>query len=360
MLIVDRTGAFVLTWLGFRANLQGGGEPYDLAVYVARAKPGEPRRFDPPREVTAGLIAGRPWIVFDKPWAAALEDGSIAVSYRFQAAESAGIYVSRSHDGEHFQHAIVAKDTSFGGTLATICAAPSGERLWVAYVDARRSVWATVVLHASEDGGATWPAEHRVTVTQPEDRAVVEAPWCASDGKTLAVAFGVTSKPPDSGRSAIYDAIVVLQSDDGGATFPRRFEYREAGAVMMHPTLARLPDGDIEIVYQAGKGDGEIGDIRIVRLSPKGAPRGPSEVLRRGVKLVTRRDPARGWTGDFMGLAARGNERLLALGDNADGAPHVIFRHLGEQGSPPPLGCKPGPLGTICTGSLGDKDRVLW
>ncbi len=315
MLTADGRGGLVCTWLGFHQRLARGGEPYDLEIYMARADASG--AFGEPRQVTAGVRGSDKFLRVDKPWTARLGDGTLATSYRVEAASGARIQISRTKDASHFEHTTVEEGRPFGGTLATICGEPQGPRAWVAWVDGSRGAFAEVVLRASDDGAATFPDNRRVVVTRPGERAVVEAPQCVADADALFVAYGVGSAPADDSSSAAYDALVLARSLDGGRTFDARWEVREEGNVLLHPALARLPSGDLGVLALVGKADGDPhGSVRRFTFGRDGAPRGASTLVQEGVRLVRKRAPLQGWTGDFLGFAGDGERELYAFGVN--------------------------------------------
>lgn len=328
MLASDGRGGIVCTWLGFHQRLAKGGEPYDLEIYMARSDAGGP--FGEPRHVTKGVRGDDKFLRVDKPWTARLGNGTLATSYRVEGATGARIQVSRTKDASTFEHVTVEAGRPFGGTLATICGEPSGAHAWVAWVDASHGTFAEVVLRSSEDSAVTFPDDRRVVLTLPDEHAVVEAPQCVADADALFVAYGVGSQPPDDSSSAAYDGLVIVRSRDRGRTFDARWQVREPGQVLLHPALALLPNGDLGVLALVGKGDGDThGSVRRFELRRDGTPVGPSTVVQDGVRLVRKRAPLAGWTGDFLGFAADGDRELRAFGVNGGdtaGAAHVVVR----------------------------------
>lgn len=331
MLAADGSGGMVLTWLGFHQKLQRGGEPYDLEIYMSRADAASGWVFGEPRHVTAGVRGGDKFLRVDKPWTARLGDGTLATSYRVESAAGARIQVSRMKDDGAFEHVTVAEGRPFGGTLATICGEPAGPRAWVAYVDGSHGTFAEVVVHSSEDGARTFPKERRVVLSRADEHAVVEAPQCVATEDALYVAYGVGSAPPDDSSSAAYDALVIARSRDGGRTFDARYQVKEEGHVLLHPAFTRLPSGDLEVLALVGVTDADAnGSVRSYRMSAEGAPKRKSVTIHEGVRLVRKRAPLQGWTGDFLGIASQGERELFAFGTNEDGKAHVKL-----QRSPP-------------------------
>ena len=315
MLASDGRGGLVCTWLGFHQRIARGGEPYDLEVYIARADPSG--AFGAPLHVSAGVRGSDKFLRMDKPWTARLGDGALATSYRVEGAFGARIQVSRTRDARTFEHTTVEEARPFGGTLATICGEPKGPRAWVAWVDASHGTSAEVVLRASDDLAVTFPDERRVVVTAEGEHAVVEAPQCVADADALFVAYGVGSLPPDDSSSAAYDALVVARSRDGGRTFDARWKVQERGSMLLHPALALLPSGDLGVLALVGSADGDThGSVRRFTLGRDGTPRGPSITVQEGVRLVRKRAPLQGWSGDFLGFAADADRELYAFGVN--------------------------------------------
>ena len=317
MVLSDRRGGFVITWLAFHQKLARGGDPYDLEIYMARADAKSNFLFGGPQWVTQNVRGNDKFLRVDKPWTAVLADGSLATSYRVEGSLSARIQVSRTADGIHFDHTTVAEGHPFGGTLATICADPKEPRAWVAWVDGSRGPFADVVLYSSNDLARTFAESTRRVISRAEEHAVSEAPQCVAENGSLWVAYGIGSAPADDSSSAAYDALVVAHSSDAGATIDARWEAREPGHVMLHPAFARLPTGDFEVLALVGvTADDEHGSVRRFRFGPDGTPRGPSTATEEGVRLVRKRAPLLGWTGDFFGIATSGDRGLYAFGVN--------------------------------------------
>ena len=332
VLAVLPDGAFVLSWLGFRANLQARGDAYDMRVYAARAEPGS-RYFNAPALVTTDEADHE----YDRPWPTVTSRGRIVVGYRRAASGNAGITVAWSDDGAAtFQRRDIFSRFGFGGGLVTVCAASNSDRVYLAYFDPA----AGIVVRASRDGGDSFPDDGASTITAPDENVAMEAPSCVADADEVVVAYGIGAGPMDTGSSALLARVALVRSRDGGRTFDARASIGQQGRLLLHPRMVAMTEADAGggapgpalaiAAYAApvpdhGPGPAAVtrGDVRLFRFSFATPPR-EAAVLRRGVGLVPRRDdPA--WAGDYLGFVHRGTRAYVAYVDVSSGAPQVAL-----------------------------------
>jgi hypothetical protein len=319
VLVAQPDATLALTWLGFRANLKAGGEPYDMEVYVARTSRGD--KGTPHFEAPIAVAGAQPGAMYDKPWAARTSRGALAVAYRFSVGAKNGVALVRLEDKQPPLRRTVAEGDSFAGSLATLCAAVDRPRLWIPSFDPMGGI----VLYRSDDEGDSWPEAARVRVSLASEAVAAEAPLCLSGGDDLWIAYGLAARPLDTGSSALMSSLVLVHSRDGGASFDARHEVREEGALLMHPQIVREPSGALDAVYYAGRDEGKTGGLRSTRLDAQGA-RAASRTVGAPLPFVAQRSDPR-WAGDYFGIAW--SDRLVvAYGDASRGEPHVAFTTL--------------------------------
>lgn len=311
-------GPVDLAWLAFRQNLVDGGEPHDMRVMAASAPPGT-ADFGSPVQVAPSIRGTR----YDRPWAAQGPAGGLWVVYRFErAGREAGLVVAASRDRRSFTPTTVVSSPAFGGALPTLCVAADERRLWVAYVDLTS---ATVVLRRSQDGGLTWePDETRVSAEG--EPVALEGPSCFADGDEVLVGYPVSNHPMDTGASALVSAFVVARTGDRGRRLVSRSRVSSGDLRWLHPRLARAADGSLGLALLAGRFEGDPGgSLQRLALDPAGRAAGPAEVLRGGLRFLSRRD-APGWGGDYLGFVLGPSRGLVAFAaaDRGDARAAVV------------------------------------
>lgn len=317
-------GAFVLTWLAFRANLAAHGDAYDMRVYAARAQAGT-LHFGEPTLVTTDEAEHE----YDRPWSTVTSRGDVLVGYRAAARGRAGISVARSRDGLRWDRRELISEFGFGGGLVTMCAAGRRDDVYVAYFDPVKGI----VLRASHDGGETFPDDAARVVSAPGEDVALEAPSCVADDDELVVAYGIGAEPIDTGSSAVLASVALARSRDGGRTFDARAVAAAPERWLVHPRLARAGVGgsrQLGIVAYAtpparGRGRGApfgSGELVYLRTAFGGPTR--SVTLRGDLRVAPRRDdPA--WAGDYLGFVEHEGRVDVAFVDPAPGTPHVVF-----------------------------------
>ena len=300
-------GAFVLTWLAFRADLAAHGEAYDMRVYAARAEPGA-RAFGEPALVTTD-DADRE---YDRPWSTVTPRGRIVVGYRWFARAQGGIAVATSDDGGRtFRRRELFSRFNFGGGLVTTCSAR--EHVYVAWFDPAAGA---ILLRASHDGGDTFADDTQRTVSAPGETVALEAPSCVADRDEVVVSYGIGAGPIDTGASALLAHVALARSRDAGRTFDARASFSARDGALLHPRLQPL-GGALSVVAYGARGE-------LLLLRGGFGQNTDGAVLRGDLRVAPRRDdPA--WAGDYLGYATRGERAYVAFVDAAGGAPQVAF-----------------------------------
>jgi hypothetical protein len=302
-------GAFLVTWLAFRAKPHG--EAYDMRVVATVARPGD---------IALGALAlvtsDEPDHEYDRPWSTVTARGTLVVVYRSAFRGDAGISVAKGVDGVTWSRRELFSRFQFAGGLATTCAATGADHVYVAYYDPSDGI----VLRTSHDDATTFPDE-RVVSTKSENVAL-EAPSCVAAGEEVAVAYGIGQPSIDTGASPALLRVIVARSHDAGRTFDTRAPLEEPGRELVHPRLARVAGGRLGVLALTTSGQ------LVFHREPFGSA-GPRLVLRDGLHVGLRRSD-RAWGGDYLGFAASqeaGGEggRAYAAFVDARPEPRVAF-----------------------------------
>jgi hypothetical protein len=308
------SGDFVLTWLGFRLNIEAHGEPYDMGVFSQPIGPNAEATSEP-HSVT-GERRGRD---YDRPSVAVTSRGRLVVAYRFEAPGRAGIEVATSEDGVAWIQHEVSSQVGFLGGLSTVCAARGGTHVYVAYVDPL----AGVVLRVSHDDGETFSDPDAHTLSKPGEPVALEAPSCVAEGNEVTVSYGLSASPIGTTSSALLDAVVLVRSRDAGKSFAPWTSVKSEGRRFVHPRLLSLGAGAIGVAAYSLAEGARRADIRLVRAAT-GASSG-EEVLASEVLFAPERsDP--NWAGDYLGAAALGAFGMVAYVDPSAGQPEVAVQ----------------------------------
>jgi hypothetical protein len=318
-------GGFVLAGLA-SASRDVGAAPA-ASVFAARAEPGGERFADP--VLVTPDDRGR---AYDRPWLAAVSSGTSLLAYRFSDGPTGGVELATSNDGRAWDRRPIVSAPGFAGGPVTLCAAPSGGNVYLAYVDPERGA----VLRASHDGGATFPDEAVRIVSSSEEKVAIELPSCVAVGDEVVVAYGTGPISNDPNASPFLSQVALARSRDGGRTFDARVAVSEPDRVIFHPRIVALERNEIGMVAYTGTPPyGASGDVRFFHpalgVSAEGGVKGtlaPSLILRGHVRISALRSDA-AWPGDFLGLAEHRGRTLVAVVD-ADAArvvstPQIVF-----------------------------------
>jgi hypothetical protein len=291
-------GGFALAWLGVR--YQGGAEPTDRKVYVARASAGGD--FGEPVDVTDPATTDS----WDKPWITALEDGTLLVAWTTD--DGASVTVARAPKGKDFTRTTVAPD---GALKATAYLCHAGAHVYLPFL-----VPGGIEVASSDDGGATWPAKNLARASG-SDAAAFDPPSCVARGSSVWVSYGVTADADSFEKSPRLSAIRVARSDDAAGSFGGAADALDAtaGPYGMHPTLALRGDA-IALFYYAGD-DAKAGSAsaRLATSVDGGDSFCPSIALAKGLVLETSRSGL-GWLGDYAAMTPMGDALVAAFAHN--------------------------------------------
>jgi hypothetical protein len=298
------SGAFVVTWLAFRAKPHE--EAYDMRVVAAVARPGD------------GAL-GTPVLVtsdegeheYDRPWPTVTSRGTIVVGYRSGFRGDGGVSIARSTDGVTWRRSELLSRFQFAGGLVTTCAAADADNVYVAYLDPVEGI----IVRASHDDGETFPDQR--SASAKDENVALEAPSCVASGEDVVVAYGVGRGPIDTGESAVLSQVVLARSHDAGRSFQVRASVEEPGRDLVHPRIGRIGDkGALGLLAETASGQ------LLFRREPF-SPASRSVVLRSDLRVALRRsDPA--WAGDYIGFASEGARAYAAFVD-ARPLPRVAF-----------------------------------
>jgi hypothetical protein len=320
----DPTGNIYLAWLA--TGPDGPGGIADSHLYIARADaPGV--TLGPPADLSDEMHRGAR---LSRPSLATMPDGTIVVTWSFSSSVADGIAVARSADGHSWTKGIVIQRIGLQARFPFACSAAHGDRVWVAYLDAE----AGVRVRASDDEGSSWSPSRGSTVSTADERPRVasDGPVCTGDADDVTVAYGLVRDPAaarSSGTTGL-DAIVIARSVDGGRTFDSRRTLAAGGAPMMHPALAREPDGTLDLAFYVGGVAPESGALRWLRAANDQSPFGASKVVRPNLRLQLAADQ-RAWPGAYFGWGFRAGSLYAASVDNSGEAPHVAFSRIAAR-----------------------------
>jgi hypothetical protein len=312
----SESGEMYLVWLGRSFSTAPD------AIVVARAAAGG-RTFEPPVEVTdpsAGLA-------YDLP-AIATHRGVVIAAYNQQdpAAETECFAnaIARSDDAGRTWSRVVASPCSPDEWLQNInalCAADTGDRIWLAYVigtpDKLR-----VEVRSSDDGGYTWPDERTVRVSAPAETVAFDPMFCVADADGMSVAYGTTDDEIVPGVFGKLDAIKVARVSVAG-------EVTEVDALdpadgfALHPQIAGAGD-DLHVLYLAGARDGDsAGSLRRIRVGDK-----QSEAVHAPIRFEQTWGVP-GFLGDYFGAVVTGAGLGIAYPvQTGDSEVHIAFELL--------------------------------
>ncbi|MGO8993439.1 MAG: sialidase family protein [Polyangiaceae bacterium] len=318
----DQNGVFYVAWRA--TGPDGTGGTPDSHIYVARSEASDAGS-------SAGEVLGAPVDVTDhmrggarlaRPSLAVTGTGAIVVAWSYTSPLGDGIAVARSEDGKSWTKSIVIERIELRATLPFATASAHGNRVWVTYLDSE----AGVRLRASEDGGATWSPARGATVSAPEDRKRigVDTPVCVGDADDVAVAYGLVH---DANATAL-DTIVIAKSSDGGRTFDERRTLEGGSMSMMHPALAREPDGALDLAFYATGATPDTGALRWLHAERDRSPLGPSKVARASFRFEPATE-AHNWPGAYFGWEWQGGSLYAASIDNSGDMAHVAFTRIG-------------------------------
>ncbi len=304
-----KDGSLYLSWLSFHSHSAIESEPFDMAIVVARLRPGA-SRFDGPQ-----LVAAEPLTTYDKPWSSVDGDGILHVVFRSAFANRAGIHEVALHaDGQKVFRRLV-DEPGFSGALPTVCSDRLSSRSYVAYLRPERGI--EVFSFDSKESKTVFET---ALVSAEGDRIAHAGPSCAVSERGVIVLFGLSDGPWDTARSPQLKALVFVEQRKENRELVRK-EIGQPGLLMMYPQLLPSLDGPLgplQVAFLAGHRDGDSdATLRLLTLSSDLSVEAPPkvEVVRRGLRLTSGRE-ARSWPGDYLGIARSDDTTIVGYIDN--------------------------------------------
>lgn len=301
-LVYGHDGSLYLSWLGFRSHASIESEPYQMAIVVARARPGA--AFESPQ-----LLVEDRQTTYDKPWSSVDSQGTVHIVYRAAWGNRAGIHEGLiAKDGTRRTRVIV-DEPGFAGALPVVCSDPDSPRSAVVYLRPERGLELRTTTPETVSDAEL--------LTSAGEQVAHEGPSCViADGQVF-VSYGLSDGAWDSGRSPLLQRIaVVRRAVTGGALSRRQLEW--PGQLLMHPQLVPAATGtsaSLELVYLAGqREDDPAASLRLARLGPNQEVV-TTQTLRDGLRLTSHREDRR-WQGDYLGVARSGQRTVVAFVDN--------------------------------------------
>ncbi len=301
-LAYGRDGSLYLSWLAFRSHSSIESEPYDMALVVARARPGA-AAFDPPV-----LVADDRQTTYDKPWSTVSSDGTLHVVYRFAWANRAGFHDAQVMADGRRKTEVLVDEPGFSGALPVACSDPARPRIFVASVRPERGI----ELRRVDLSGS--PPSDAQLVSLPGERIASEGPSCVVEGGDVYLSYGVSDGMWDSARSPLLQRVVVVKRSDPSGEL-RRQTLERPGHLLMHPQLVAPQPGSgvVQLAYLVGRRENDpdgLLQLWTLHQSPESA-----QTLRRGLHLVAHREDRR-WPGDYLGTAVSAHRAVIAFIDN--------------------------------------------
>jgi hypothetical protein len=304
----------------------------EMHVYAVEAPAGT-TTFGTPVEVT-DPIEGTPQdgatalFSYDKPWIAITKNNEIIVTYtRFEQSGATNIIGGRSSDGTSFSRVNVTTNGLDGGTgdfvnLAFPCASSSTDRLWVVHMDQDSTGNFGVVLHYSDDDGATWPAANTVVVDPNTASGIFDDPSCAGNGNDAYVQFEHTGA-----GGTVASSVLVAHSSNGGTSFGAPVNVLDtASAAAWHSEIALEASGKLDVEYYGGASDGDTNaSVFFVRSADQGATWSKETLIKNPITLTSQRNP-QNWLGDYLGVTTGAGSLYTVYTDNSSGTSRVDFR----------------------------------
>ena len=301
-LAYGRDGSLYLSWLAFRSHSSIESEPYDMAIVVARARPGA-AAFDPPV-----LVADDRQTTYDKPWSTVSSDGTLHVVYRFAWANRAGFHDAQVMADGSRKTVVLVDGAGFSGALPVVCSDPARPRIFVANLRPELGI----ELRRVDRSGS--PPSDAQLVSLPGERIAHQSPSCVVEGGDVSVSYGVSDRVWDSARSPLLQRVVVVKRSDPSGEL-RRQTLERPGHLLMHPQLVAPQPGSgvVQLAYLVGRRENDpdrLLQLWTLHQSPESA-----QTLRRGLHLVAHREDRR-WPGDYLGTAVSAHRAVIAFIDN--------------------------------------------
>jgi hypothetical protein len=191
------------------------------------------------------------------------------------------VMAGRSSNGTPWTRAQVTTNTApsdggalaNGDTLAFPCVSATTSRLWVVHDELDSTLSNVgVVLHWSDDDGATWSATNSTVVQAISTSGTFDDPSCAGNGSDVWVEYEL-----GGGFATVASSTQVAHSSTGGSTF--------GAPVDVQDTTASALSWHAQVVLE---GNG-------------------------------------GWLGDYVGVTTAGGVLYTTYTDNSSGTAHIAF-----------------------------------
>lgn len=316
VVVADSKGKFSLAWLGFRPDFAMPDEH----VYVAQLD-AKTETFGAP--AVASDDGSQTTLDFDKPSIKVDASDDLLVTWADFSATAMGgpaaLVLARSSDGATFTRSEITSDATFGN-LAYLCLDTSlgaGAPLYLVHLGAN----GTVTLRTSTNKGQSW--ELRAT---PASQVLFHDITCAAKGDDVWVAYASGTALFSPGEDPPADAVYVMRSPDGGASFdpPVKVTDGPAGDQYLFPQLARSPSGKLAVVYYQGVVDGP-GNLMLAS-SANGSAWSASPVASIGTFTVDRTIAS--WLGAYVGFAIPAEAGFTTYAENSENKAHVRFAEI--------------------------------
>jgi hypothetical protein len=307
----DGQGRFFVAWLGFRPD---AAMP-DEHIYLSKLDDASNTFGAPVIASDDGTSVTRD---FDKPAMTVDADDNLLLTWAdFTSAASPVLTFARSADGATFTRSTIVADPTFGN-LACLCvdasAGPSAP-LHVVHLGPQ----GTLTLRTSTDQGKTWTLGGAVTAAS----VVFQDPTCVAHGSDLWIAYAFGGAMFTPGKDSPGDAVKVVHSTDGGASFamPVTVSDGPAGTQYLFPSVVRGASGKLEIVYYQGT-DGNAATLTRATSTDGSAwstaALGPAGTFTLDLTLAN-------WLGEYVGLASAGGSTFVSYTENSEAKDHIGF-----------------------------------
>lgn len=314
-------GSIVVVWASEHAD--AARNRTNVRLWLAESAAGE-TSFGTPVVVDEPAPGG----AVDLPDVLVLDDGSLVVTYTSftDPLGAMDIVAARSANGRDFTQArITAGDSTAAYGFSRSCAAAG--RIYVTYSDFSTGVF----LRSSDDRGATWPDERRITVQRPAhvDFFPALGAGCVARGDEVWVMY--VRAPDQSVAQPLYTHVEIAHSPDRGASIDAVYEVDDAaaGARFLAPTMALGGPDELVVAYYAGSGDGDASaSFRVARSRDAGRTFAPSFLVDAPVTMSTSRTPP-AWVGDYVGLDVVDGTFFTAFAETSVTTAHIAFYRAG-------------------------------
>ena len=307
---VDGQGRGYLAWLGFQPS--GAADEH---VYFAKLDASSTTFGDPvvaSDDGSAGHDFDKPSITVDA------NDNALLAWADFTNAAQPALTFARSADGATFTRTTITADASFGNLVYLCTDASAGPTAPIYAVHLAQG--ALLGLHKSVDQGKSWSAGGAPGAAE----VVFQGPTCVAKGSDLWIAYGTGQHAASATMDAPADAIMVVHSAGGGASFdaPASASGSAAGTQYLFPQLVRTSSGKVGVVYYEGA---DQAPAKLTLASSANGVAGWATQSLGSAGTFTLDRTLASWLGDYLGAAASGASTLALYTENSAGKAHVAL-----------------------------------